>query len=93
LRRRWQRRRWFPGRFRWIRWWLGRWLRGRLGWWIGWRFGGGVAGVPIVYLAHQDSANAGFYLVYNEVDDRNFGALPAGRELIVKYSRIFDVFE
>jgi hypothetical protein len=39
------------------------------------------------------SANAGFYLVYNEVDDRNFGALPAGRELIVKYSRIFDVFE
>ena len=39
------------------------------------------------------SANAGFYLVYNEVDDRNFGALPAGRELIVKYSRIFDVFD
>jgi hypothetical protein len=38
------------------------------------------------------SANAGFYLVYNEVDDRNFGALPAGRELILKYSRIFDVF-
>jgi hypothetical protein len=38
------------------------------------------------------SANAGFYLVYNEVDDRNLGALPAGRELIVKYSRIFDVF-
>ena len=39
------------------------------------------------------SANGGFYLVYNEVDDRNFGALPAGRELIVKYSRIFDVFD
>jgi hypothetical protein len=38
------------------------------------------------------SANAGFYLVYNEVDDRNFDGLPAGRELIVKYSRIFDVF-
>jgi hypothetical protein len=39
------------------------------------------------------SANAGFYLVYNEVDDRNLGALPAGRELIIKYSRIFDVFD
>jgi hypothetical protein len=39
------------------------------------------------------SANAGLYLVYNEVDDRNFGALPAGRELIIKYSRIFDVLD
>ncbi|MEX2495767.1 MAG: DUF5916 domain-containing protein [Woeseia sp.] len=37
------------------------------------------------------SANAGLYLVYNEVEDRGLGALPAGRELILKYSRIFDL--
>ena len=37
------------------------------------------------------SANAGFFIVYNEVDERGFGALPNGRELIVKYSRIFDL--
>jgi len=38
------------------------------------------------------SANAGFYLVYNEVDEQGVGGLPAGRELILKYSHIFDVF-
>ena len=38
------------------------------------------------------SANAGFYLVYNEVDERGIGGLPAGREIILKYSHIFDVF-
>jgi hypothetical protein len=37
------------------------------------------------------SGNTGLYLVYNEVDDRGFGALPRGREFIVKYSRLFDV--
>lgn len=37
-------------------------------------------------------ANAGLYLVYNEVDERGIGALPTGREFIVKYSYIFDVF-
>ena len=37
------------------------------------------------------SANAGLYLVYNEVDERGFGGLPTGRELIVKYSYIFDI--
>ena len=37
------------------------------------------------------SANAGFFVVYNEVDEGGFGALPKGRELIVKYSRIFDL--
>jgi hypothetical protein len=38
------------------------------------------------------SANAGFYLVYNELDERGIGAPPRGREIIIKYSRIFDVF-
>ena len=37
------------------------------------------------------SANTGLYLVYNEVDDRGLGALPRGREFIVKFSHIFDV--
>jgi hypothetical protein len=36
------------------------------------------------------SANAGLYLVYNEVDDQGFG-LPRGREFVIKYSRIFDL--
>lgn len=38
------------------------------------------------------SANAGLFLVYNEVDERGVGGLPAGREIILKYSHIFDVF-
>jgi len=38
------------------------------------------------------SANSGLYLVYNEVDDRSVGAPPTGREFIIKYSHIFDVF-
>ncbi|MDH3440194.1 MAG: DUF5916 domain-containing protein, partial [Gammaproteobacteria bacterium] len=38
------------------------------------------------------SANAGFYLVYNELDERGIGAPPRGKEIIIKYSRIFDVF-
>ncbi len=38
------------------------------------------------------SANSGFYLVYNEIDERGVDAVPAGRELILKYSHIFDVF-
>ncbi len=37
------------------------------------------------------SANSGLYLVYNEVDERGVGALPDGREFILKYSHIFDV--
>ena len=39
------------------------------------------------------SANSGLYLVYNEVDEREAGSLPTGREFIVKYSHIFDVFD
>ena len=38
------------------------------------------------------SANSGLYLVYNEVDERAIGGLPTGREFILKYSHIFDVF-
>ena len=37
-------------------------------------------------------ANSGFYLVYNEVDEQAVGAPPTGREFILKYSQIFDVF-
>jgi hypothetical protein len=37
------------------------------------------------------SANTGLYVVYNEIDERGFGALPKGRELVIKYSRIFDL--
>ena len=39
------------------------------------------------------SANSGLFLVYNEIDERFDGAPPAGRELILKYSHIFDVFD
>ena len=39
------------------------------------------------------SANAGLFLVYNEVDERGIGARPTGREIIVKYSHIFDILD
>jgi hypothetical protein len=38
------------------------------------------------------TANSGLFLVYNEVDEQAVGAPPRGREFIVKYSYIFDVF-
>ena len=38
-------------------------------------------------------ASSGLYLVYNEVDERGVGAPPTGRQLIVKYSHIFDLFD
>ena len=38
------------------------------------------------------SANTGLFIVYNEVDEGGVGALPKGREFIIKYSYIFDVF-
>ena len=38
------------------------------------------------------SANTGLFLVYNEVDERGFSDRTAGREIILKYSHIFDVF-
>ena len=60
---------------------------------------GSVAGGEIddqvgtnIRFSWLQSANSGLYLVYNEVDDRGIGALPTGREFIVKYSYIFDVF-
>jgi hypothetical protein len=37
------------------------------------------------------SANAGLYFVYNEIDEQGVGALPRGREFVIKYSRIFDL--
>lgn len=39
------------------------------------------------------SANTGLYVVYNEVDEQGVGGLPKGREIIVKYSFMFDVFK
>ena len=38
------------------------------------------------------TANTGLYLVYNEFDERGIDALPTGREIILKYSYMFDVF-
>jgi hypothetical protein len=39
------------------------------------------------------SANSGFYLVYNELnDDSILGPMEKRRELAIKYSRILDVF-
>jgi len=37
------------------------------------------------------TANTGLYLVYNEIDERGVGAPPTGREIIFKYSFMFDV--
>lgn len=37
------------------------------------------------------SANTGLYIVYNEIDERGIGAPPRGREIIIKFSHIFDV--
>lgn len=45
-----------------------------------------------VRFSWLQSANSGLYLVYNEVNESGVNALPTGREFIVKYSHIFDVF-
>ena len=45
-----------------------------------------------VRFSWLQSANAGLFIVYNEIDERGIGAPPRGREFIIKYSRIFDVF-
>jgi len=39
------------------------------------------------------TANTGLYLVYNEFDERGPDALPKGREFILKYSYMFDIFK
>jgi hypothetical protein len=33
------------------------------------------------------------FLVFNEVDERFDGALPVGREIVLKYSHIFDLLD
>ena len=38
------------------------------------------------------TANTGLYLVYNEFDERGLDELPKQREIILKYSFMFDVF-
>ncbi|MGD9022097.1 MAG: DUF5916 domain-containing protein [Lysobacterales bacterium] len=43
-------------------------------------------------LSWLRTANTGFYIVYNEVNEQGVDALPTGRELILKYSYMFDVF-
>jgi hypothetical protein len=43
-------------------------------------------------FAWLQSANAGLYFVYNEIDEGGIGAPPTGRQVILKYSYIFDVF-
>jgi hypothetical protein len=35
----------------------------------------------------------GLFLVYKEIDERGIGAPPKGKEFIIKYSHIFDVFK
>ena len=38
------------------------------------------------------TANAGLYLVYNEIDDETVvGPIEKRREFVIKYSRIFDL--
>jgi hypothetical protein len=44
-----------------------------------------------VRFSWLQSANTGLFFVYNEVDESGFGALPRGREFVIKYSRIFDL--
>jgi uncharacterized protein DUF5916 len=46
-----------------------------------------------IRFSWQQSASSGFYIVYNEIDETGVGALPTGREVIVKYSYIFDVLK
>lgn len=45
-----------------------------------------------VRFAWLQSANAGLYLVYNEVDEMGFNLRDNGRQFIIKYSHIFDIF-
>ena len=39
------------------------------------------------------TSNTGLYLVYNEFDERGNTGTPTGREIILKYSYMFDVFK
>lgn len=39
------------------------------------------------------TANSGLFVVYNEFDERGIGAPPTGRQVAIKYSHLFDVFD
>ena len=39
------------------------------------------------------TANSGLFVVYNEFNEQFDGALPPGREVIIKYNYLFDVFQ
>jgi len=39
------------------------------------------------------TANSGLFVVYNEFDEQYSGAPPTGREIIIKYNYLFDVFK
>ncbi len=39
------------------------------------------------------TASSGLYVVYNEIDEQFPGAPPRGREIIIKYNYLFDVFK
>jgi hypothetical protein len=39
------------------------------------------------------TANSGLFVVYNEFDEQYAGAPPTGREFIIKYNYLFDVFK
>ena len=39
------------------------------------------------------TANTGLFIVYNEFDERLPDAAPKGREVIIKYTYLFDVFK
>lgn len=45
-----------------------------------------------VRFAWLQSANAGLYLVYNEVDEMGMNLRDNGRQFIIKYSHIIDIF-
>lgn len=45
-----------------------------------------------VRFAWLQSANAGLYLVYNEVDEMGLNLRDNGRQFIIKYSHIIDIF-
>ena len=46
-----------------------------------------------LWFSWLQSANTGLYLVYNEIDEDFPGALPQRREVIAKFSYLFDVLK
>ena len=39
------------------------------------------------------TARSGLFVVYNEFDEQFPGAPPTGREFVIKYNYLFDVFQ